>query len=131
MGCEVMDGWVNISTAWSNLYCLVNFLFIMDRKVLESPVFGPCFGRSAVSGRNEAPAAVCHFQPWKGMENFSACIVEQQDAYVAAVVGIPEGVHVIKEAQVANENEVELVGCRSIAEGSRQRTFYTVGSPVG
>ena len=84
-----------------------------------------------MSGRNEASAAVCHFQPWKRMEYFSTFVVEEQDAYVASVVGIPERVHVIEETQVADEDEVELVGRRSVADGSRQRTFYTVSSSVG
>lgn len=65
------------------------------------------------------------------MEYFSPFVIEEQDAYIASVVGIPEGVHVVEETQVADEDEIEFVGRRSVADGSRQRTFYTVSSSVG
>ena len=56
------------------------------------------------------------------MEDFSSFVVEQEDAHVASVVGIPERIHVVEEAQVTDEDEVELVGGRGVTEGRRQGT---------
>ena len=49
------------------------------------------------------------------MEDFASFVVQEQDTEVVVEVSAPQGVHVIEEAQVADDDEVQLVPTRPSA----------------
>ena len=64
------------------------------------------------------------------MKQFSATVVQQQDADVGAIVAIPERIHVVEETQVAYDEEVELLIHRGIAQSRRERAVYAIEAPI-
>ena len=53
-----------------------------------------------------------------------------KDAQVGTDIGIPQRIHIVKEAQISDSNEVQLVRCRRIPHSRGKRTFDAAGSPV-
>ena len=49
------------------------------------------------------------------MEDFTSFVVQEQDAEVVVEVAAPQGIHIVEEAQIADDDEVQLVRCSGIA----------------
>ena len=92
----------------------------------------PCHrtGRGGVGGPYDALALIIG-RDGQCVEDASAPVVQQQDVQVVGQLGVPQGILVIEERQVADDEEVGTLGRgRGVAHGTAHAAFDAVDATV-
>jgi len=79
--------------------------------IVDVVLAADAFGGGLVAPGHEGVADGTLGEAGQLVEDGSVSVVQQQDAQVAAQVGVPQGVLVVEEAEVADDAEDERVGC--------------------